>query len=68
MNTHQMKIGDALKWTDQAEVGQTIVFEENADGTLVRVILIGATHDEAMSSLETLGGDWQNPTDRLIVK
>tara|TARA_R110000824_G_scaffold95990_11_gene230366 strand:- start:22397 stop:22588 length:192 start_codon:yes stop_codon:yes gene_type:complete len=63
-----MKIGDALKWTDQAEVGQTIVFEENADGTLVRVILIGATHDEAMSSLETLGGDWQNPTDRLIVK
>lgn len=59
-------ITEALKWTDQAEVGQVIIFEESEGGSFAQVLALGATLEDAIANMETLE-DWKNPTNRLIV-
>ena len=39
-------ISEALKWTDQAKIGQKAIFEVNSQGKIVEFWALGSTYDE----------------------
>ena len=52
-----MTISDALKWTDQAKVGQKAVFEVNSQGKVIEFWALGSTYDEVREKFASAAAD-----------
>lgn len=53
----EMTISEALKWTDQAEIGQMAIFEVNNRGKVIEFWALGSTYDEVREKFKSAARD-----------